>query len=55
MPRVTTSSSISSIMIYVHVYENEGALDGGPPMSHVDSKKWQYHMSLSLNFSDVTC
>ena len=27
---------------------NSGALDEGPPMSHVDFKKRQYHMSLCL-------
>ena len=26
-----------------------------PPMSHVDFKKWQCHMSLSLIFPNVTC
>ena len=26
-----------------------------PPMSHVDFKKWQYHMSLSRIFPNVTC
>ena len=29
---------------------NPGALDGGSPMSHIDFKKWQCHMSLSLIF-----
>ena len=32
-----------------------GAHDGGPPMLHVYSKKWQCRMSLSLIFSNVTC
>ena len=34
---------------------SSGALDGGSPMSHVDFKKWQCCMSLSLIFSNVTC
>ena len=37
----------------------EGALGGGPPMSHVDFKNWQSRVragkSLSLIFPDVTC
>ena len=32
-----------------------GALDGGRPMSHVDFKKWQSSMSLSLIFPNVIC
>ena len=35
-----------------------GRLMGGGgrgPMSHVDFKKWQCHMSLSLIFPNVTC
>ena len=32
-----------------------GALDRGSPMSHVDLKKWQGRMSLSLIFQNVTC
>ena len=31
-----------------------GALDGGSIMSHVDFKKWQCHMSLSLIFLNVS-
>ena len=31
-----------------------GPLTGGP-ISHVDFKKWQYHISLSLIYLDVTC
>ena len=31
-----------------------GVLDGGSPMSHVDFKKWQCRMSLSLIFFNVT-
>ena len=33
----------------------EGALDGASPMSHVDFKKWQCHMSMPLIFHNVTC
>ena len=32
-----------------------GALDGGVPMSHVDFKKWQCCMSLSLGNHHVPC
>ena len=34
---------------------NMGALDVGSPMLHIDFKKWQCRMSLSLIFPDVTC
>ena len=33
----------------------QGALDGGSPMSHVDFKKWQCRMSLSLILLNVIC
>ena len=32
-----------------------GALNGGSPVSHVDFKKWQCCMSLSLIFHNVIC
>ena len=34
---------------------SKGALDREPPMLHVDFKKWQFRMSLSLIFPNVTC
>ena len=37
------------------MWDRKGALGGGSPMSHVDFKKWQCRMSLSLIFLNVTC
>ena len=44
-------------LIHSHcvLHAKERALDEGPPMSHVDFKKWQCRMSLSLIFPNVTC
>ena len=37
------------------IFKRIGALDQGSPMSHVDFKKWQCRMSVSLIFSNATC
>ena len=34
---------------------SRGGLDKGSPMSHVDFKKWQCRMSLSLTLLNVAC
>ena len=46
---------LHSDILCTQISYNIGALDGGVPISHVDFKKWQCRMSLSLIFADVPC
>ena len=46
---------ITVLAIFIESFPDQlGALSGGSPMSHVDLKKWQCRMSLSLAMSHAT-